>query len=141
MQKISNSYYIKDQIIGLSHEARSEMVKDLEKIGFKYYASEMGGGGEAKIVEQVIASLNFNNIFFDIFVGVIANRLDRALSLVYHLLKKHKFKSKNKPVVEIFVYSLLRGKNNCYYTRFQANKKYLRNDIAEELRKMVKEHL
>lgn len=140
MKRISESYYLKDEIPGYSVESRNKLASAFENIGFKYYAPQMGGGGEAlKAIEQVIASLNLHNFWFDIFVGVAANRLDKALSTVYNWFRKNKSKNKEKPVVEVFIYTPLRGKNNCYYIRFKADKKYSKKEILKLLKQMKKE--
>lgn len=141
MKRIAESYYLKDEIIGYNVESRDELAKALEDAGFKFYASQMGGGGEAlKAIEQVIASLNLNNFWFDIFVGVAANRLDAALSAIYTWAKKNKSKNnKEKPVVDVFIYTPLRGKDNCHYIRFKVDKKYSKKEIVKLLKQMRKE--
>jgi len=137
---ISEAYYIKDDLEGFTSEEIAELSSDLQKAGFQFYAPQLGGGGDGvKIVEQIIASLNFHNFWFDIFVGVLANRLDKALSIIYSWMSKHESKKKENPVIQIFIYTPLRGKNNCYYIRFKADKKYSKNEIVQYLKKMKKE--
>lgn len=139
MNKISEAYYIKEEIPGYSSEATKELVEAFEQAGFKFYAPQMGGGGEGiKVVEQVITSLNFNNLWFDIFIGVVANRLDKALSIVYSWITKNKSNNKEKPVVEVFIYTPFRRKKGCYYIRFEADKKYLKKEISKMLGEMKK---
>lgn len=138
MRSPSESYYIKEKLDGFSLEERGLLAKALEDAGFEFYEPQMGGGGGAKIVEQIIASLNFNNVWFDIFVGVVANRLDSALSAIFAFISKHKSKIKQKPVVEAFIYTPIRGKNNCYYIKFDADKKHNKKEIVQLLKQMKK---
>jgi hypothetical protein len=130
-------YYIKEELDGYTTEERDDLARELEQAGFKYHEAQMGGGA-GEVVQQIIASINLNDALGDIFLGIAVNRIDAAITAVWNWKQKHKKKPRKavKQFIEVFIYTPLRGRANCYYIQFETDKKYTKKEVEEALKKM-----
>ncbi len=130
-------YSLRQDLFIYEQTASLSLVKEIEKLGFKYQSGQMGGGGEAAIKEIVIAWLTMKELWIGVFSSLLANQIQKILGSLYNWHTSNSNKIKNKkyiPEVCIFIYPHVLSKAS-YVAFFRIDKKHSKKDIIEEIKK------
>lgn len=133
MAAMKNTFQGPEKLEEYKDAAARELAQELSSLGFKEFHD--GLGGDAQIIEQVIAYINVHDFWFPLFVGIVANRIDKLISLLLNWNKRNRIKrSKMKQVVYISLYSKFVFKESISI-KIDLDKGYSRSEIVTLIKK------
>ncbi|MCX6810501.1 MAG: hypothetical protein NTY30_02040 [Candidatus Berkelbacteria bacterium] len=120
---MKNSY----TVLELPENSKKSLAAELENLGFVYILPEMGGG-PSEVARLLIAWINIHDFWSMLFIGVLVNRIDKLISVIYDWFKKNPPEDKKvEYVVNISVYNL----KDSYTINLKADQKYSKSQIRK----------
>lgn len=114
-------------ILELPEKSKKSLAAEFEHLGFVYIPPEMGGG-PAEVARVLIAWLNIHDFWSALFIGILVNRIDKLMSVIYSWSKKNPPEDKKlEYVVNISVYNL----KNSYTLNLRVDQKYSKSQIRK----------
>ncbi|QQG43560.1 MAG: hypothetical protein HYW45_00895 [Candidatus Daviesbacteria bacterium] len=131
-------YSVREDPYIYNKPASSSLAQELEKLGFKYKAGQMGGGGEAEIKEIVVAWLTMKEFWLGVFSSLLASQIEKLLIRLYKWHKSKKIKNGGYiPEVCIFIYPNPLKKKS-YTIFFRIDKEYSKKEITDKIKEAKK---
>lgn len=124
-----NYYHIFDKVPSSVH-------KQLQALGLKHIEPIGLGAGPDEIKEVIIAWITLHPILSSIFLGVLANRIDKLIDVLFNWYKNHQKKRNVLPIVQFFIYPNFFSKDD-YRMKIRIDRKHTQNDIKKELKEAI----